>query len=66
MITIIRKKNTIQYESKSVLVLRVSPSTGTWVQDFFVFNFINKMCIYNVYDMLRCEINAIMNYTPFS
>ena len=50
MITIIRKKNTIQYESKSVLMLRVSSSIGTWVQDFFVFNFINKTCIYNVYE----------------
>ena len=28
----------------------VDPSTGTWVQDFFFFNFINKMCIYNVYE----------------
>jgi hypothetical protein len=57
---------------------------------YFFFNFINKMCIYNVYepvwhaslwnkrlyelcpiflilfDMLRCEINAFMNYAPFS
>ena len=26
-------------------------ATGTWVQDFFFFlDFINKMCIYNVYE----------------
>jgi hypothetical protein len=24
--------------------------TGTWVQDYFSLNFINKMCIYNVYE----------------
>ena len=25
-------------------------NTGTWVQDYFFFDFINKMCIYNVYE----------------
>jgi hypothetical protein len=32
------------------LETKVSRTTGTWVQDFFFFNFINKMCIYNVYE----------------
>ena len=36
----------------------------------FFFSIISKKCAsttyMNPFDMLRCEINAFMNYTPFS
>jgi hypothetical protein len=43
--------------------------TGTWVQDF-VFSILSIKCAsttyMNPFDMLRCEINAFMNYAQFS
>ena len=43
--------------------------TGTWVLDF-ISSILSIKCAsttyMNPFDMLRCEINAFMNYAPFS
>ena len=46
-----------------------SLTTGTWVQDI-VFSILSikyaSTTYMNPFNMLRCEINAFMNYAPFS
>ena len=51
------------------VLTRIVLTTGTWVHDFF-FSILSIKCAFTTYmnpfDMLRCEINAFMNYAPFS
>jgi hypothetical protein len=51
-------------ENKYVFIVE----TGTWVQDLFS-SILSIKCASTMYmnpfDMLRCEINAFMNYVPF-